>query len=343
MASEKNLVQALDLLTIAPAEGEIESLGPGTSSRVDKTRSIIEQDNVVAVGISEKISDATDTGKLAVTFYVDKKRPLKELSAEEVIPSALLLDVNAEPVPTDVIEIGQPQLEMAALIPRSIKKPIQPGYSIGHFHGGAGTLGAIVKKNGKLYLLSNSHVLANSGQGGKGDKIIFPGDVDGGILDDDVIGELEEFIAFHVGGEMINRTDCAIALPLPDRLSSLVADIFEIGLPTGTLKPKRGMKVIKSGRTTHTTEAEIRDINFRMTLNYPNGVGKVGFLDQVLCTRYTESGDSGSIVLEKKSKKAVGLHFAGYPDKHGVKGSVFNPIQDVLKGLKVKLVTKPLK
>lgn len=342
MPSEKKLIQALDLLTLPPAEGEIESLGPGTSSRIDKTRSVIEQDNVVAVGISEKISDSTDTGKLAVTFYVDKKRPLSRLSAEEVIPPAMLLDVNAEPVPTDVIEIGQPQLEMPASLPRKAKNPIQPGYSIGHFQATAGTLGAIVKKGGKLYLLSNSHVLAESGKGKKGDKILFPGDADGGILDDDVIGELEDFIAFQVGGAMVNRTDCAIATPLPERLGSLIADIFEVGLPTGTLKAKRGMKVIKSGRTTHTTEAEIRDVNFRMTIKYPNGIGKVGFFDQVLCTRYTEGGDSGSLVLEKNSKKAVGLHFAGYPDEHGVMGSVFNPIQDVLKELKVRLVTRPL-
>jgi len=342
MPSEKKLVQTLDLLTLPPAEGEIESLGPGASSRVDKTRSVIEQDNVVAVGISEKISDSIVTGKLALTFYVDKKRPLNRLTAEEVIPPALLLDINTEAVLTDVIEIGQPQLEMPASLPRSTKNPIQPGYSIGHFQGGAGTLGAIVKKKGKLFLLSNSHVLAESGKGKKGDKILFPGDVDGGILDD-VIGELEDFIRFQTGGEMVNRADCAIAVPLPERLSNLVADIFEVGLPTGTLKAKRGMKVIKSGRTTHTTKAEIRDVNFRMTLKYPNGVGKVGFLDQVLCTRYTERGDSGSLVLEKESKKAVGLHFAGYPDEHGVQGSVFNPIQDVLKELEVRLVTKPLK
>lgn len=342
MASEKKLVQALDLLTMNSAEGELESLGPGTPDRVDKTRRIIDQDNVVAVGISEKVSDATDTGKLAVTFYVDKKHPLKKLSAEEAIPPALLLDVEAEPVPTDVIQIGKPQLEMPSLLPRKLKKPIQPGYSIGHFQITAGTLGAIVEKDGQFYLLSNSHVLAKSGKAKKGDKIVFPGIADDGILDDDVIGELEDFIAFQTGGQMVNRTDCAIALPLPERLGDMVAEIFEVGLPTGTLKPKRGMKVIKSGRTTHTTESEIRDVNFRMTIKYPNGVGKIGFLDQVLCSRYTESGDSGSLVLEKDSKKAVGLHFAGYPDKNGIKGSVFNPIQDVLNELGVKLVTKPL-
>lgn len=141
---------------------------------------------------------------------------------------------------------------------------------------------------------------------------------------------------------MVNKADCAIAVPIPDKMADVIAEIEDLGLPKGTLKPKRGMKVTKSGRTTGTTKAEVRDVNFRMTLNYPNGVGTVGFLDQVFCTRYTDGGDSGSLVLEEKTKKAVGLHFAGYPDAHGVKGSVFSPIQDVLKGLNVKLVTKPI-
>ena len=341
MTSEKMLLSTLDLLTLAPAAGELELLGAGTSSRVNHLRNVIDQANVVAVGISEKISDATNTNRLAVTFYVDRKIPLNNLSAAEAIPPAVLTAAGAEAVPTDVVAIGQPQLEMV-LVPRSGKKPIQPGFSIGHFLVTAGTLGAVVRKNGKLYLLSNSHVLANSGTGAKGDKILFPGEADGGLLSDDVVGELEDFLAFQIGGSMINRADCAIALPLPERLSNVIADIVDLGLPTGTLKAKRGMKVTKSGRTTHTTEAEVRDVNFRMTLNYPNGVGTIGFLDQVLCTRYTEGGDSGSLVLEKESRKAVGLHFAGYPDAHGVTGSVFNPISEVLNGLKVKLVTKPI-
>ena len=66
-------------------------------------------------------------------------------------------------------------------------------------------------------------------------------------------------------------------------------------------------------------------------------VGGVGFVDQVLCTRYTKPGDSGSLVLDKESGKAVGLHFAG---ANG--GSVFSPIDDVLEALGVTLVTKSI-
>ncbi len=346
MPSEKVLLHALDLLTVAPA-GEVESLTMGGTERVKHARSLVDQDNIVAVGISEKISGAEKTGALALTFYVDKKLPLSSLSATETVPPALSLDLNvAESILTDVVEIGQPKLEMAPLMPRAQHQPIRPGFSIGHYLITAGTLGAIVRRGTRYYLLSNSHVLANSGLAQKGDKILYPGTADQGKLNADVIAELEEFVVFQMGGAMVNRADCAIASILPEKISQVFADIEDLGLPNGTVKPKRGMIVTKSGRTTHTTEAEVRDVNFRMIIKYTdeaeNEIGKVGFLDQVFCTRYTDGGDSGALVLEKKTRKAVGLHFAGYPDDHGVKGSVFNPISEVLKALKVRLVTKPL-
>ena len=94
------------------------------------------------------------------------------------------------------------------------------------------------------------------------------------------------------------------------------------------------MKVIKRGRTTGDTESTVKDVHFRFILEYDE-VGKVGFIDQVLCERYTAGGDSGSVVVEKQTGKIVGLHFAG---ANG--GSVFNPIQDVIKALKFQFASK---
>lgn len=344
MVSQSMLVNALDLLTSPPmlaADFGLETLGPGAPRRINDARSLIDQKNVVAVGISDKISDdGKNTGILAMTFYVDKKKPISQLKGHEVIPPALVLGTNQQPVPTDVVAIGKPKLE--ATLPWFQKTPIKPGFSIGHPGTTAGTLGAIVKKNGQYYLLSNSHVLAKSGTAKLGDRILYPGKADGGKLSKDVIGHLEDFLAFTLGGSMVNRADCAIAVPLPEKMADVVAEIEKLGLPKGTLKPKRGMRVTKAGRTTGLTTSEIKDVNFRMTIDYPHGIGTLGFLDQVFCTRYTDGGDSGSLVLERTTKKAVGLHFAGYPDADDVVGSVFNPIQEVLKALKVKLVTKPM-
>jgi len=76
----------------------------------------------------------------------------------------------------------------------------------------------------------------------------------------------------------------------------------------------------------------VEDVNFRVVIDYPD-VGEVGFLEQVLCSRYTKPGDSGSIVVDKKSKAIVGLHFAGADGK-----SIFNPIADVIAALGFKFV-----
>jgi hypothetical protein len=91
------------------------------------------------------------------------------------------------------------------------------------------------------------------------------------------------------------------------------------------------------GRTTGKTTGKIQDVHFRFTLDYGGSVGKVGFIDQVLCSRYTDEGDSGSLVLDKATGRAVGLHFAGADG-----GSVFSPIDDVLKALGCKLITKSI-
>jgi hypothetical protein len=65
---------------------------------------------------------------------------------------------------------------------------------------------------------------------------------------------------------------------------------------------------------------------------YP-GVGNVSFGDQILITRFSEPGDSGSLVVDVKSKKAIGLHFAGAEG-----GSVSAPIAQVLEVMRVQLV-----
>ncbi len=97
------------------------------------------------------------------------------------------------------------------------------------------------------------------------------------------------------------------------------------------------MKVQKTGRTTDHTIGIIRDIDFRATISYRNqggGTVRVGFRDQVLCSRYTSDGDSGSAVLNL-SGKVVGLHFAG-----SATASVFNKIGNVLDAMNLEIVTE---
>lgn len=331
MASEKAIEHVLDLLTKAPPS-RIEALAVGANAHAKSMRRLIGTKNIVAVGISEKITKGKPTGKLALTFYVERKVPLKKLRADSLIPPTVPEALSGpEAIPTDVVVLGKIHPDVNVT-----RNPVQPGNSIGHVNITAGTLGALVTKGNTLHILSNSHVLALSGTAKKGDCIVYPGNADGGVMPKDLVANLSGFKKFIAGGDFVNRVDCAIAKPTVARLLDMVSETKGLGVPKGTIKPERGMKIVKVGRTTGKTTGVVRDVHFRFVLDYDE-IGEVGFIDQVLCTRYSKPGDSGSLVLDQATGRAVGLHFAG---ANG--GSVFSPIDDVLKALGVELVTKSI-
>ena len=323
METPKNLLRALDIMT-RDAQPQAEALGVAAATHFERTRRIFDDRNIIGIGISEKITEKKAVGELGLCFYVEKKLSKRKLDTSKMIPPVIALPDGSAAF-TDVKETGR-------IVPQVNKRrsPIQSGFSVGHVAITAGTVGAIVKKGKKHFILSNSHVLANSGLGKKGDKIIFPGAADGGQAPKDVIAKLSAFEKFVVGDKFANRIDAALAEIDEDHLDDLNFEIFGTKRTLDVIDPVRGMTVVKRGRTTGDTESTVRDVNFRFILEY-EGVGKVGFLDQVLCDRYTAGGDSGSAVVDKKSGKIVGLHFAG---ANG--GSVFNPISAVIKALKFR-------
>jgi len=330
-AQQRRIRVALDAITLpAPRMAMPEILGrPGAMDAASHLRSVIAQPNVVAVGIAEKESGGRLTGELALAFYVEEKR---DVPPAEAVPEMIPLALVANGVPTDVIALGR--ITPEALVQRS---PIVPGFSIGHPSVTAGTLGALLGPRTRPRLLSNSHVLANSGLAAVGDAIVYPGPMDGGDAAD-VIAHLSHVLPFVGGGAFVNTMDVAVATAAPDRRADLRSRIGLLGIvPSGTAVARRGTKVVKVGRTTGLTHGEVRDVNFRFVLDYGGVVGSVGFTDQVLCTRYTDGGDSGSLVLEEGSGRAVGLHFAG-----AAGGSVFSPIRPILRAVRGRLIRVPL-
>jgi hypothetical protein len=327
---EKRLEGVLDAIT----DVRIESLGAPQQEHATRMRTVFQQKNVVGIGITEKVSRGQSTGRMAVAFYVVKKLPKNQLSDSTMVPPTVPgpLVAGAD-VPTDVIELGKIKLHTVPFIQRT---PIQPGNSVGHFKASAGTLGAIVRRGEKRMILSNSHVLARSGKGKKGDAILYPGKADKGHRPGDVIAKLNKFTKFKTGGDYVNELDCAVAVlatgakarPVNHCIRGLVA-------PKGIAAPKRKMKVQIAGRTTgvSTTPTTIVDTHFRFEVLYPDLGKSVGFKDQILCRPpYAQNGDSGALVVERKTGRAVGLHFAGTS-----KGSVSCPIAKVLKSMDVTL------
>lgn len=326
------LLDALNLMTRVSAP-KAELLGGGPMGRaralhVQRVRDVFEDPNIVAIGISEKTTEGNNTGALSLCFYVEKKIAKSKIKAGKLVPP-VVASPHGMAVLTDIKAIGRIRPQVLKRV-----KPVQSGYSVGHEDITAGTLGAIVTKGGKKYLLSNSHVLANSGLGKVKDSVFYPGPADGNKAPTHLVGTLAHFAKFKVGGDFTNRVDAALCLVDKGRLDQLDFSVHGLKGAPNTIAPKRGMAVLKMGRTTGKTEGEIIDVNFRVVIAY-DGVGPVGFLDQVLCTRYTKPGDSGSLVVDKASGKILGLHFAG---ANG--GSVFNPIADVIAALKFQFATK---
>lgn len=321
MATPRTLLDILDRVT-APEIAEPESLSPTTLQHYQRVRTIFEDDNIVGAGIARKVTDGERRDDLGIVFYVRQKLAMSDLRPDQILPPVMAA-ANGRAIYTDIVEIGD-------IVPQENAKqsPLQSGFSVGHKDVTAGTLGAIVRKERKLFLLSNSHVLAKSGLAAAGDPILYPGPADGGAEPADIIATLSAFSPFTVGESFTNTVDAALAEIDPDHLADIDNEIWGAATPLKVATPMRDMAVKKRGRTTGDTQSVVRDVDFRVLVRY-EGVGVVGFIGQVLCDTYTGGGDSGALVVAADTGAIVGLHFAGSP-----KGSVFTPIRTVLDALK---------
>ena len=120
----------------------------------------------------------------------------------------------------------------------------------------AGTFGVVVEAEGKRFILSNNHVLANQNQLPVGSDIYQPGLLDKNAPTSDVIAKLSKFIPLVAGHP--NHVDCAIAEVTDSKLVSPTV-MPKVGkLKSGQpLAAALSMKVEKSGRTTGYTTGKI--------------------------------------------------------------------------------------
>jgi hypothetical protein len=333
MPSESSLLLALDMLTEGAGAELPESVRAEALTVHKKAKPWTMGRGIQGIGIGEKITDGEKLQELVLKIYVQKKKPRTKV--KNLVPRHVQLPGLPEKIPTDVEEIGIVKRE-----PNTTRvRPAIPGFSIGHVRVSAGTLGCVVRKRGDaktLYVLSNSHVLADEGLGAKGDTILQPGKYDGGKPATDVLAELADWVAFQFASTgYSNLVDAAIAKVKGAR--NVTSAIRLLGVPAGVNRTvTRGMQVQKTGRTTDYTVGVVKDINYRTAFEYKKpggGKGRVGFRDQVLCTRYTAPGDSGSAVLNM-DREVVGLHFAGSDSS-----SIFNRIGHVLDALSIDVVT----
>jgi len=195
---------------------------------------------------------------------------------------------------------------------QSRQRPLVPGLSVGHPRITAGTLGGFVEYDGRLHLLSNSHVLADSGQAALGETVVQPGVADGGNLDTDEVGTLAAFVAFDTAGP--NVSDAALAV-VAEAIASSPSAYPGGPLATVATGPPVDGLVHKVGRTTGLTSGRVTAFEVDgITVEYD--VGPLTFDDQIEIEgagdeQFSAGGDSGSVIWTAADRAAFGLLFAG--------------------------------
>jgi hypothetical protein len=230
-----------------------------------------------------------------------------------------------------------------------------------------GTLGALVEDDQKNeYILSNNHVLAESDQGHVGDTIDQPGLMDGACTPLTRPGSTLHPTASlkYIVPLQSSQTnvDAALATAAPGAVDPS-GNILQLGTQgsgqaLGAAPPMAGhgetlnaanlaMDVAKSGRTTGLTCSSIDAVALTVKVDYYRDCAETQPYTTKIYTNqigiggshFTDSGDSGALVLDASNAEAIGLYFAGGTDGDGHGLSVANPIGDVLRELSTQAGT----
>jgi hypothetical protein len=111
--------------------------------------------------------------------------------------------------------------------------------------------------------------------------------------------------------------------------------ILVIGPPQGSALAQRDMVVHKFGRTTGYTVGRITSINTDVKVQY--NLGALVFKGQIIIKglnnqSFSAAGDSGSLIVERSTRRAVGLLFAGSESN-----TIANQMGDVVQALNVTI------
>jgi hypothetical protein len=287
--------------------------------------------NVIGVGLGEMITQNAPTGITAVKLFVRKKYPKEFLAASHMLPSEI------DGVPVDVEEIGEIRPQAAFPDPRTQFTPAQPGCSVGFQYPKsegrmAGTFGAVVRDaKGVRYLLSNNHVLADESQLKAGALIYQCGLLD--LMPDMQPRPIARLSRFSDFTSLDLKVDAAIAEAIAPGILS--PDILYIGAPQGIEPAATDMTVHKFGRTSFYTVGRVTSVATDVTIDYETG--SYTFRDQIIVEgrggqSFSGAGDSGSLIVNRKTSKAIGLLCAG-----STSHTIANHIADVLTAMGVDL------
>ena len=226
--------------------------------------------------------------------------------------------------------------------PTTRQRPAPLGFSVGHPEITAGTIGARVRDvTGRVFILSNNHVLANSNDATVGDPEYQPGPFDGGTSADQ-IATLTDFQSITFGSPRTISSMPRLPYPAPPRLDNVTGD-DGYGAPNPTIygdangdgmfddrNALLGLPVQKYGRTTRLTHGQITGVNATVIVCYEvsgsSCTKPARFVDQIIITPggFSGGGDSGSlIVTDDGNLNPVALLFAGSGTTTSATGSTW--------------------
>ncbi len=349
------------------------SLGFGCSKHVDSP----------SAPVAEQAAEfSIDNPRIQAVMAVQERNTPQLLSNPEVVGTAVGLTEDGTPA---ILVLAKTEIKTQALqkgiagnaVPESIEgipvlvevtgvirpfadhkakqtPPISLGtsggwrYDLANGYCCSGTLGSLVTKGGKNYILSNYHVFMGDMELGGNGRVAEAGDevIQPGMVDVNCNAANAQNVALLEGTRTLPSTnvDAAIA----EIISGMVktnGDILDIGtISKNTVAASVRQKVKKSGRTTGLTRSTVKGLNATVSVAYDTECAgdpafTKTFTGQIIVknvgSRFLASGDSGSLMVEDKSTgaRAIGLLFAG-----SYTTAVANPIGEVLSVLGVSMV-----
>jgi hypothetical protein len=294
--------------------------------------------NVHATGAGIRVRG----GKVVPGDFVLKVYVFEKLDLGDATPDLTRhfegVDIDVEPLPVQLAAAraprrsAQPQRRAparpAAIRNRNRHRPIPGGVSIAPLNEDyVGTLGCFVRRvrNGteQIFALSNNHVLADVNTLAVGTPIVQPGPETAPTTPADAFATLSSFIPIRFptsrGSRPVNRFDAAIAR-ITDAQLIRTGSMLDIANYTPDLAaPVPGTAVTKSGRTSGVTTGTITAIQVNgVQVNYGTRFSpRIAVFNEVIeivgddDRPFSMPGDSGSVILERRTGRPVALLFAG--------------------------------
>lgn len=244
--------------------------------------------------------------------------------------AAIPLPESVDGVPVEALVVGE--IRPWSLTARY--RPLPIGVSLGNANECLpGTIGCVLERGTRRFVLSANHVLARQNRGAIGEAIVQPSlpDLDAACAPAPPsagVATLADLQTVVYDGKTPNTMDAAIAeITLSPSQFVCSTPPGYYGYPSATVAVASvGMAVMKLGRTTELTRSVIKAVNVKTKITFPSGVAL--FVGQVLTgPGFGAFGDSGALMLtDDGTRRPVGMVIGG-----GSNGSaIVSPIGPIL-------------